>query len=59
MEQPYIDRMPCEFRTQLIKHFMDRNIVMRPRFQSERETDCSRWWRKVRCVSLPEHSSDC
>ncbi|MDE9451916.1 LysR family transcriptional regulator [Aliiroseovarius sp. Z3] len=37
MEQPYIDRIHCEFRTQLIKHFMDRDIVMRPRFQSERE----------------------
>jgi DNA-binding transcriptional LysR family regulator len=37
MAEPYIDRLHCEFRTQLIKHFMDRNIVMRPRLQSERE----------------------
>lgn len=37
MEQPYLDRLHCEFRTQLIKHFMDRDAVMRPRFQSERE----------------------
>ena len=58
MEQPYIDRMHCEFRTQLIKHFMDRNIVMRPRFQSERED-----WVQQRVAqgagvcSLPEHSA--
>lgn len=37
MSEPYIDRMHCEFRTQLIQHYMDRDIVMRPRFQSERE----------------------
>lgn len=37
MAEPYIDRVHCEFRTQLVKHFMDRNIVMRPRLQSERE----------------------
>lgn len=37
MAEPYIDRLHCEFRTQLIRHFMDRDIVMRPRLQSERE----------------------
>jgi LysR family transcriptional regulator, hydrogen peroxide-inducible genes activator len=36
-QEPYLDRMHCEFRSQLIEHFMDRNIVMRPRLQSERE----------------------
>lgn len=36
-EDTYIDRLHCEFRTQLIAHFMDRNIVMRPRLQSDRE----------------------
>lgn len=36
-EEPYLDRLNCEFRTALIKHFMDRNIVMRPRVLSERE----------------------
>lgn len=35
--EPYLDRLHCEFRTALIKHFMDRNIVMRPRVLSERE----------------------
>lgn len=36
-EQTYIDRLHCEFRTQLIDHLMDRNVVMHPRIQSERE----------------------
>ena len=36
-EEPYLDRLHCEFRSQLIDYFMDRNIVMRPRIQSERE----------------------
>jgi len=36
-EEPYLDRIYCEFRTQFAQHFMDRNIVMRPRVQSERE----------------------
>lgn len=36
-EEPYLDRLHCEFRSTLIKHFMDRNIVMRPRVHSERE----------------------
>ena len=37
MEEPYLDRLNCEFRTQVIEHFMNRDIVMRPRLQSERE----------------------
>lgn len=36
-KQPYLDRLHCEFRSMLIKHFMDRNIVLRPRILSERE----------------------
>ena len=58
IEQPYIDRMHCEFRTQLIKHFMDRNIVMRPRFQSEREDWVQQMVAQGAGVcSLPEHSA--
>lgn len=33
----YVERLHCEFRTQLVSHFMDRDIVMVPRFQSDRE----------------------
>ncbi|MEZ5913024.1 MAG: LysR family transcriptional regulator [Paracoccaceae bacterium] len=40
--QTYFDRLHCEFRTQLIKHFMDRDVVMAPRVQSERE-DWVQW----------------
>jgi LysR family hydrogen peroxide-inducible transcriptional activator len=33
----YVDRLACEFHTQLVDYFMDRDILMRPRFSSERE----------------------
>jgi len=33
----YVDRLACEFHTQLVEYFMDRDILMRPRFSSERE----------------------
>ncbi|MFT4715898.1 MAG: LysR family hydrogen peroxide-inducible transcriptional activator [Paracoccaceae bacterium] len=36
-EQPYMDRLNCEFHSQIVAHFMDREILMRPRFSSERE----------------------
>ncbi|MEZ5872812.1 MAG: LysR family transcriptional regulator [Nitratireductor sp.] len=56
-DQTYLDRLHCEFRSQLIRHFMDRNIVMRPRIQSERED----WIQQlvaegVGVCSLPERS---
>ncbi|MDR6831415.1 DNA-binding transcriptional LysR family regulator [Bosea sp. BE271] len=35
--EPYLDRLHCEFRSQLVAYFMDRDIVMRPRVMSERE----------------------
>jgi len=34
---PYVDRLACEFHDQIIAHFMDRDVVMHPRFRSERE----------------------
>jgi LysR family hydrogen peroxide-inducible transcriptional activator len=36
-ELTYYDRLHCEFRSGLIKHFTDRNVVMAPRIRSERE----------------------
>ncbi len=56
-EEPYLDRLHCDFRSMLIKHFMDRNIVMRPRLQSERED----WVQQMVAAgagvcSLPERS---
>ncbi|MCB1511188.1 MAG: LysR family transcriptional regulator [Hyphomicrobiaceae bacterium] len=35
--ETYFDRLHCEFRPELIRHFMDRDVVMAPRIQSERE----------------------
>ncbi|MGH1578844.1 MAG: LysR family transcriptional regulator [Planktotalea sp.] len=35
--EPYVDRLACEFRSQIIAHFMDRDVLMHPRFSSERE----------------------
>lgn len=57
MAEPYIDRVHCEFRTQLIRHFMNRNIVMRPRLQSEREDWVQQMVSEgVGVCSLPERS---
>lgn len=35
--ESYIDRVNCEFRERVIDHFMDRDILMRPQIQSDRE----------------------
>ena len=53
-----MDRLHCEFRSALIGHFMDRNIVMRPRVHSERED----WLQQmvaagVGICALPERSA--
>lgn len=55
---PYIDRLHCEFRSQLIAHFMDKSIVMRPKIQSDRED----WVQHlvatgIGVCALPEHSA--
>jgi len=36
-EQPYLDRVQCEFRSRVIRHLRDRSIIMVPRLRSERE----------------------
>ncbi len=36
-KEPYLDRLRCNFRTQMIENLMDQKIVMHPRIQSERE----------------------
>lgn len=35
--EQFVDRLSCEFHSQIISHFMDRGILMHPRFSSERE----------------------
>src|SRR3546814_11710441 len=58
VEFPYIDRLRCEFRDQIQEHFARREIVMRPRFRTERED----WVQRVVadghaiCI-LPERSA--
>ncbi|GGE48304.1 LysR family transcriptional regulator [Agaricicola taiwanensis] len=36
-EQPYLDRLQCEFRTRVNDHLRNRAIIMIPRLRSERE----------------------
>jgi DNA-binding transcriptional LysR family regulator len=36
-EQPYLDRLQCEFRTRVQNHLHERAIIMVPRLRSERE----------------------
>jgi DNA-binding transcriptional LysR family regulator len=36
-EQPYLDRVQCEFRTRVNNHLRERAIIMVPRLRSERE----------------------
>jgi len=36
-EQPYLDRLQCEFRTRVQNHLRERDIIMVPRLRSERE----------------------
>jgi len=36
-EQPYLDRLQCEFRARVQNHLNERDIIMIPRLRSERE----------------------
>lgn len=36
-EQPYLDRLQCEFRTRVQDHLQERAMIMIPRLRSERE----------------------
>ena len=36
-EQPYLDRLQCEFRSRVQNHLNEREIIMVPRLRSERE----------------------
>lgn len=33
----FVDRLSCEFHSQIVNHFMSRDVLMYPRFSSERE----------------------
>ena len=36
-EEMYVDRLLCEYRSRIIEHFMRKDVLMHPRFASERE----------------------
>ena len=55
---PYVDRLACEFHTQITEHLMDNDAVMQPRFSAERED----WVQQIVAEGLaicimPEHSA--
>jgi DNA-binding transcriptional LysR family regulator len=53
----YVDRLFCEFHTQIVDYFMDRNILMRSRFASEREDWVQQFVANSCAICiLPEHS---
>lgn len=56
-QYPYVDRLACEFHAQIITHFMDRDVVMYPRFRSEREDWVQRIVADGRAICImPERS---
>ena len=58
LEYPFVDRLNCEFRDQIHDHFARRDVLMRPRFRSDRDD----WLQRVVadgdaiCI-LPERSA--
>ena len=55
---PVVDRLKCEFRDQIVEHFARRDVVMRPRFRSEREDWVHRIVAEGRAICiLPERSA--
>ena len=58
LEFPFVDRLKCEFREQILDHFARREVLMRPRFRSDRDD----WVQRVVaegeaiCI-LPERSA--
>jgi LysR family transcriptional regulator, hydrogen peroxide-inducible genes activator len=55
---PYVDRLACEFHSQITEHFMDRDVVMQPRFRAEREDWVQRMVAEGRAICImPERSA--
>lgn len=54
---PYVDRLACEFHGQIVEHFMDRDVVMQPRFSAGREDWVQRIVAEGRAICImPERS---
>ena len=57
VDYPFIDRLNCEYRGQIQDHFTRREVVMRPRFRTDREDWVQRVVAQSRAVCiLPERS---
>jgi LysR family hydrogen peroxide-inducible transcriptional activator len=55
---PYVDRLACEFHSQITEHFMNRDVVMQPRFRAEREDWVQRMVAEGRAICImPERSA--
>lgn len=55
---PYVDRLVCEFHSQIVEYLMQRDIVMRPRFRAEREDWVQHMVAQSRAICiLPERSA--
>lgn len=58
MNWPYVDRLICEFHTEIVEYMMRRDIVMRPRFRAEREDWVQHMVAQSRAICiLPERSA--
>ena len=54
---PYVDRLACEFHTQITEHLMDHDAVMQPRFSAEREDWVQQMVAEGRAICImPERS---
>jgi len=57
LEFPFVDRLKCEFRDQIHDHFARQDVLMRPRFRSDREDWIQRLVAEGRAICiLPERS---
>jgi len=58
LEFPFVDRLKCEFRDQILEHFARREVLMRPRFRSDRDDWVQRIVVEGRAICiLPERSA--
>lgn len=55
---PFVDRLKCEFRDQILDHFARREVLVRPRFRSDRDDWVQRVVAEGRGICfLPERSA--
>ncbi|OCP34884.1 LysR family transcriptional regulator [Ensifer sp. LC163] len=54
---PYVDRLACEFHSQITEHLMNQNAVMQPRFSADREDWVQQLVAEARAICImPERS---